>query len=116
MLCAGRHPARFGLSLFFLGTIILPSLLPILINLRSARREAKQTAALILLRLIFWADQACMLMDAILRTLYRLAISRRNSPGWNGPRAAQSKIQASSSLPGSYLATMSAGVSFWFWV
>jgi cyclic beta-1,2-glucan synthetase len=35
--------------------------------------------------LVFWADQACVMTDAIVRTLYRLGISRRRIC-WNGPR------------------------------
>jgi cyclic beta-1,2-glucan synthetase len=99
--------AELGWSLFFLGTMILPVLLPYLFNLRSAFKEAKQTASLILLRLVFWADQAWTLTDAILRTLYRLAISRRNLLEWT--TAAQSKADASSTVFGFYR-RMSGGV------
>ena len=92
--------APLAWSLFFLGSIVLPSLLPFLINLRAARREVRQTAMLISLRLIFWADQAWSLADAILRTLYRMAISRRNLLEWT--TAAQSKIQALATVPDYY--------------
>ena len=92
--------ARVAWSVFFLATMTVPVLLPYLVNLRSARKEAQQTASLILLRLVFWADQAWILTDAILRTLYRLAISRRNLLQWT--TAAQSKFDASSTLIGFY--------------
>jgi cyclic beta-1,2-glucan synthetase len=94
-------------SLFFLATIALPALLPFLINLRAARKDAKQTASLIALRLVFWADQAWNMMDAILRTLYRLAISRRNLLQWTA--TAQSKPHGSSTVFG-YYRRMSGGL------
>ena len=92
--------AALAWSLFFLGTIVLPVLLPFVVHLRSARQQARQTASLILLRLIFWADQAWMLSDAIVRTVYRLTISRRNLLEWT--TAAQSKLYASSTVWGFY--------------
>jgi cyclic beta-1,2-glucan synthetase len=107
-------------SLFFLGAICLPPLLPFLFNLlarfkeitrlsyrRAARKEAGQTASLIALRLVFWADQAWVTTDAILRTLYRLAISRRRLLEWT--QTAQSKVGNSISLAGFYR-RMSGGV------
>jgi cyclic beta-1,2-glucan synthetase len=94
-------------SWFFFGTMVLPAILPFLLNLRHARKEATQTTALIVLRLIFWADQAWVMSDAILRTLYRLAISRRNLLEWT--TAAQSKVHASSTMLGLYR-SMSGGL------
>jgi cyclic beta-1,2-glucan synthetase len=94
-------------SWFFLATIALPALLPFLINLRAARKEAKQTASLIALRLVFWADQAWNMLDAILRTLYRLAISRRNLLQWTA--TAQSKPHGSSTVFG-YYRRMAGGI------
>ena len=94
-------------SLFFLGTIALPALLPFLVNLRTARRESRQTALLIALRWVFWADQAWITTDAVLRTLYRLAISRRNLLQWT--TTAQSKIRSSATVSGLYR-RMSGGV------
>jgi cyclic beta-1,2-glucan synthetase len=85
-------------SLFFLGTIALPALLPFVVNLRAARKEARRTASLIALRLAFWADQTWIMTDAILRTLFRLAISRRHLLEWT--TTAQSKLQASLTLRG----------------
>ena len=100
-------------SLFFFGAIALPALLPFLFNqlkqfadftrrsyLRSLTKDAAQTASLIALRLVFWADQAWTMTDAILRTLYRLAISRRNLLEWT--TTAQSNVRASSTVLGFY--------------
>jgi cyclic beta-1,2-glucan synthetase len=118
-LCWCRS-APLAWNLLFFGAIVLPPLLPFLVNLvgrfkefarpstlRAARKEARQTVSLIVLRLVFWADQAWMTSDAILRTLYRLAISRRKLLEWT--TTAQSKIGASDSLPGFYR-RMSGGV------
>src|SRR5271165_993974 len=87
-------------SLFFLGGIALPTLLPFLANPRAFAREARQTAALIALRFTFWADQAWVMTDAILRTLFRLAVSRRDLLEWT--TTAQSRLHASATVPGFY--------------
>ncbi|MDP9083089.1 MAG: glycosyl transferase, partial [Pseudomonadota bacterium] len=107
-------------TMFFLGAILLPSLLPFMVSLvprfddftrasylTAARKDAMQTAALILLRWVFWADQAWNMADAILRTLYRLAISRRHLLEWT--TTAQSKVSSSFSLA-AYYRRMSGGV------
>ncbi|HEY5264589.1 MAG TPA: glucoamylase family protein, partial [Steroidobacteraceae bacterium] len=107
-------------SLFFLEAIALPVLLPLAVNLRprfaeftsrsyfrTARKETTQALALIALRLIFLADQAWVMTDAILRTLYRLGISRRHLLEWT--TAAQLKLGAASTLRG-YYRRMSGGV------
>ena len=112
--------APLAWTLLFFGAIALPPLLPFVVNLlarfkdiargsyrRTARREARQAASLIALRLVFWADQAWVACDAILRTLYRLTISRRNLLEWT--TTAQSKIGTSMSLPGFYR-RMSGGI------
>jgi cyclic beta-1,2-glucan synthetase len=109
-----------GWSLFFLCTIVLPTLLPFLFNLlprladftksiylRTVLKEARQTASLIGLRLVFWADQAWSMIDAVVRTLYRLAISRRNFLQWT--TTAQSRVHASSTVLGTYR-SMSGGL------
>jgi len=114
------HPAPLAWSLLFVGAIALPPLLPLLVNLlarfkeftrpsylRVARKEAAQTVSLIALRLVFWADQAWVTSDAIVRTLYRLAISHRKLLEWT--TTAQSKIATSNSLAGSYR-RMSGGI------
>jgi cyclic beta-1,2-glucan synthetase len=118
-LCwSGSAPLAW--SLLFLGAIVLPPLLPFLVNLagrfkeitrrshlRALAKEARQTVSLIALRLVFWADQAWVTSDAILRTLYRLAISRHQLLEWT--TTAQSKIGASVSMPGFYR-RMSGGI------
>ncbi|MDP9084283.1 MAG: glycosyl transferase [Pseudomonadota bacterium] len=100
-------------TIFFLGAMALPSLLPFMVNLvprfadftrtsylTAARKDAMQTAVLILLRWVFWADQAWNMAGAILRTLYRLAISRRHLLEWT--TTAQSKVSSSFSLAAYY--------------
>jgi cyclic beta-1,2-glucan synthetase len=114
------QPAPLAWSLLFAGAIALPPLLPYLVNLlarfkeftrpsylRAARKEAIQTVSLIALRLVFWADQAWVTSDAIVRTLYRLAISHRKLLEWT--TTAQSKVGKSKSLPGFYR-RMSGGI------
>ena len=118
-LCwAGAAPLAW--SLFFLGTIALPVLLPLLASLMprpadftsgsflgAARRQIRQAVSMVALRLVFLADQAWIMADAILRTLYRLAVSRRNLLEWT--TAAQSKLGASSRRR-DYYRRMSSGL------
>ncbi len=105
---------------FFVGPIALPSLLPFLIGLRprlvdftrasyleAARKDAVQTASSILLKWVFWADQAWIMADAIVRTLYRLGVSHRRLLEWT--TTAQSQVGASSTLP-AYYRRMSGGI------
>ncbi|MHB8475132.1 MAG: GH36-type glycosyl hydrolase domain-containing protein [Steroidobacteraceae bacterium] len=105
--------APLGWSLFFLASIVLPPLLPFIVAqlprfadftregyVRTLSREAKAAAALIGLRLVFWADQAWSMSDAIVRTLYRLCISRRNLLQWT--TTAQSHARASDTMLGAY--------------
>ncbi len=107
-------------SAFFLGTMVLPTLLPFIVNqlakladftrtsyLRTLRKEASQNASLIALRVIFWADQAWTMTDAIVRTVYRLAVSRRNLLEWI--TTAQSNAHASSTVAG-YYRKMAGGI------
>ncbi len=113
-------PAPLGAGLLFLGAVALPVLLPFLVGLvptlsdfnRSsylarARKDAAQMGSVIALRLLFLADQAWVMMDAIVRTLYRLAISHTKLLEWT--TTAQSKTDASSSRIG-YYRSMSGGV------
>src|SRR5450631_2317267 len=99
--------APLAWSLFFLASIALPALLPFLVNqlladftrggyLRTLSGEVRQTVSLIALKLVFWADQAWTMTDAILRALYRLTVSRRNLLQWT--TTAQSKRRASSTV------------------
>ncbi len=107
-------------TLFFLGAMVLPALLPFIVNMVSrlgdftrsahfsaARQDTADTAALIFLKVTFWADQAWIMTDAILRTLYRLGISRRHLLEWT--TTAQSKVGASTSLL-AYYRRMSGGI------
>lgn len=100
-------------SVFFIGTIALPVLLPFLFSLRprfadftrtgylrTARKEAAQALSMVGLRLVFLADQAWVMTDAIVRTLYRLWISRRDLLQWT--TTAQSKVGTSSTVVGYY--------------
>ena len=80
-------------ALFFAATIALPVLLPFLVDLAAdglsespaatiARHaEAQADRVLIALRLVFWADQAWLMCDAIFARCTDLAISRRNLAG-----------------------------------
>ncbi len=98
---------------FFLAAIALPAFLPFLVGQsgqladitrrsyrRTLRTEAFQTASLIALRVVFWADQAWTMADAIVRTLYRLSISHRNLLEWT--TTAQSNAQRTISVLGYY--------------
>jgi len=103
--------APLAWSLFFLASIALPALLPFLVNqlladftrggyLRTLSGEVRQTVSLIALKLVFWADQAWTMTDAILRALYRLTVSRRNLLQWT--TTAQSHAQGSPTVLGFY--------------
>jgi cyclic beta-1,2-glucan synthetase len=107
-------------SLFFCACIVLPAVLPFLINqllrfadrsrggyLRAVAREARQTASLIALKVVFWADQAWSMTDAILRTFYRLSVSRRNLLQWT--TTAQTHARGSATVLGAYR-SMSGGL------
>ena len=100
-------------TVFFLACIALPALLPFVVNqvarfgefnkggyLRTLAREARQTFSLIALKFLFWADQSWSMADAILRTLYRLTISRRNLMQWT--TTAQSHARASATVLDAY--------------
>ncbi len=89
-------PKPIAWSLFLVATIALPVLIPLgvlmlprvtdLVNPRSYYRtviaESKQSLSLIALRFVFFADQAWLMGDAILRTLYRIGVTRRNLLEW----------------------------------
>ena len=114
----GRAPSAW--SAFFVGAIALPVLLPFFFSLRprfadftrtgylrTARKEAAQALSMVGLRLVFLADQAWVMTDAIARTLYRLWISRRDLLEWT--TTAQSKV-GTSTTPLAYYRRMSVGV------
>jgi cyclic beta-1,2-glucan synthetase len=104
---------------FVVATIAIPALLPVLSGLRHRRGIAISSylAALsqdlvlafaqIVLLITFLAHQAWLMIDAILRTLYRLAVSRRNLLEW--VTAAQSQL-TSRLATGGFYRRMSASV------
>ena len=120
LMLSWEGPSPRAGSLLFLGAVGLPALLPFLIGLAArladftrsgrfdrARKDALQTGAVIVLRLLFLADQAWVMMDAIARTLYRLSISHRRLLEWT--TTAQSKTGASTGRV-AYYRLMSGGV------
>lgn len=80
---------------FILASIVLPTLIPVFgaipfryasvtlsSHLRALVRDLGLAAGLSGLGVVFLADQAVLMSDAILRTLYRLLISRKNLLEW----------------------------------
>jgi cyclic beta-1,2-glucan synthetase len=105
---------------FILATVAIPALLPFLIGLRPPRKgislrshfrgllsDLTLGSSQIALTFIFLAYQSWLMTDAILRTLARLFLTRRNLLEW--VTAAQSKHLAESSLSAAY-ERMSGGV------
>ena len=91
--CAGWDPRRLRGACFSSRTIVLPPLLPFIVTrcravadfsveVICARCRGAWQSRADRLRLVFWADQAWTMTDAIVRTLYRLSISRRNLLQW----------------------------------
>ena len=119
ILCwAGAAPPAW--TLFLLGTMTLPVLLPLAVALRprfedlgsrsyyrTARGELLDSLSLLALRLVFWADQAWSTIDAVTRALYRMGISHRHLLEWT--TAAQSKVDAASGA-GRFHRRMAGGV------
>ncbi len=100
----GSAPLAWTLVLF--AAMTLPVLIPLGVRLAprladlssrsylgAARRDIRQSLSLLALRLVFWADTAWVLGDAIGRALYRMTITRRNLLEWM--TTAQSKVGAS---------------------
>ena len=100
-------------SAFVLTTIAIPALLPFLtgivprqrglsqrIHLRAVGEDLKLALSQILLLTTFLAHQAWLMSDAILRTLFRLSVSRRNLLEW--VTAAQAKVSPRLDLVGFY--------------
>jgi cyclic beta-1,2-glucan synthetase len=100
-------------SAFILTTIGLPALLPFLtgiiprrlglskrIHLRAVGSEFKLALSQMALLVAFLGDQAWVMCDAILRTLFRLLVSRRNLLEW--VTAAQAKVSPRLDLLGFY--------------
>jgi cyclic beta-1,2-glucan synthetase len=105
--------APLAWTLFLFATMTLPVLLPLGVRLwprfgdftsrsylGAARTDLRQSATLLSLRLIFWADHAWIMADAIVRTLYRMAVTGRNLLQWT--TTAQSKVGTASGLRGYY--------------
>jgi len=91
----GPAPTAFAWSIAVCAAVALPSFMPVAISLvprrlTSAKRrgwrilaaDARQAANHAALRLVFLADQAFVMADAIVRTLFRLYVSRRNLLEW----------------------------------
>jgi cyclic beta-1,2-glucan synthetase len=98
---------------FILGAIAIPALLPFLIgivprglrlskriHLRAVGTEGQLALSQVALQVSFLADHAWVMSDAILRTLYRLLVSRRNLLEWR--TAAQAKLGPRLELSGFY--------------
>ena len=100
-------------SAFILTTIAVPALLPPLVgmvprqsgqmtwgHLRSVGADFRLALSQTLLLVTFLAHQAWTMSDAILRTLFRLVVSRRNLLEWT--TAAQAKVSPRLDLTGFY--------------
>ena len=98
---------------FVLGTIMIPPLIPLLTSLFPARAgvaadryfralggDIHLAMTLAGLRVILLADQGWRMADAIVRTLFRLLVSRRHLLQW--VTAAQTMNGSTASLPGFY--------------
>ncbi len=105
--------AALAWTVFVLTALGLPTCLPLTVGFaarwrggpsrsqwRAFAADVLNAAALTALRIVFLADQAWQMVDAILRTLFRLIISRRGLLEWT--TAAQAKICCSFALPGLY--------------
>jgi len=108
-------------SAFVVTAVGLPALLPFLtgivprrlglskrIHLRAVGSDFKLALSQIVLLVVFLADQAWAMFDAILRTLFRLFVSRRNLLEW--VTAAQAKVSPRLDLAGFYR-QMAGGVA-----
>ncbi len=100
-------------TMFVLLTIILPTLIPVAAaipprgpsvtrasHFRALGGDIRLALALSTLNITFLADQACLMADAIVRTLWRLLVTRRNLLEWIP--AAQAKIGPQLDLGGFY--------------
>ena len=106
---------------FILGALAIPALQPFLtgiiprglrlskrIHLRAVGAECQLALSQVALLVAFLADHAWVMSDAILRTLYRLLVSRRNLLEWR--TAAQAKLGPRLDLAGFYH-QMSGGIT-----
>jgi cyclic beta-1,2-glucan synthetase len=98
---------------FILGMMTIPALLPVAtgivprgfrlskrIHLRAVGTEFQLALSQIALQIAFLADHAWLMSDAILRTLFRIFVSRRNLLEWL--TAAQAKVGPRLDLAGFY--------------
>jgi cyclic beta-1,2-glucan synthetase len=97
--------APLGWTLFLAAAMAFPVLIPLLVRLtprmadlssgsyyRGARDDIRESAILLTLRFVFWADSAWVMTDAIVRALYRMTISHRDLLEWT--TTAQSTVGA----------------------
>ena len=88
-------PSALAWTGFVLATILVPNLIPVISALpakrpgvsvfshaRALAADFRLAAILTALNVVFLADQAWMLSDAILRTLWRIFVSRRHLLEW----------------------------------
>jgi cyclic beta-1,2-glucan synthetase len=100
-------------TLFVLATMLLPPLLPVTAEIRPPRKgvdlgshlrsvasDARLALVQVGLMLVFLADQAWLMADAILRTLVRLAVTHRHLLQWTP--AAQASASRPLTLAGFY--------------
>ena len=112
--------APMAWSSFVLAAMTFPVLIPLGVRLAprfadlssrsyftAVRREIRQSLSLLTLRLVFWADTAWVMSDAIWRALVRMMITRRHLLEWT--TTAQSKAGASS-LTGVFYRSMAGGI------
>ncbi|WP_426011359.1 GH36-type glycosyl hydrolase domain-containing protein [Caulobacter sp. DWR2-3-1b2] len=120
-------------TIFILSTMALPPLIPVIIglvprrpgvalrsNLRALDAEIRVALIQVGLMIVFLADQAWLMGDAIARTLIRLALTRRHLLEW--VPAAQAASGSSLGVRGSYkrmggaVLTGAAAISVaWIW-
>jgi cyclic beta-1,2-glucan synthetase len=106
-------PAALTASLILVASLLIPALLPLCFGLLPARAgilwsshlgKLRDDLLLALLQsalnLAFLADQSWRMLDAIIRTLFRLLISHRHLLEWT--TAAQAAIRPRLKLPGFY--------------
>jgi cyclic beta-1,2-glucan synthetase len=106
-------PAALVWTWFVLATIALPPMIPVIMaipprspgitlssHFRALGGDLELALILSALNIIFLADQAWLMSDAILRTLYRLTVSHKNLLEW--VPAAQAANSRRLDLPGSY--------------
>lgn len=108
-------------SLYIFATLAIPALLPLLVDVVKRRRgetvlsylslfsiNLKRATLTIALNFAFLADQACLMGDAIIRTLGRVFVTRKNLLQW--VTAAQAADAPREEIPG-YFQRMS-GAAF----